>query len=100
MRRRIELIDAVVAADVRIRDDACLEIIGIFPREIERRWKRVGNVARGTDTMPDDDFVRLAGPLLSLAFGKPIAGVLEDGFTEIGTGGDGAEDARKCVAGG
>ena len=91
---------AVVAADVRVGDDASFEIGRVFPREVKRSREGVGDVAGGAHAMADDDFIGFARPLVGLALREPIGAVPEDRFAEIGPGEGVAEDSCEGVASG
>jgi hypothetical protein len=90
---------AIFPADVRVGDDSELEIIGIPPGEIKRRHKRVGNVARRTELLADDDVIRIARPGQRFAPGEPVARLGEDRLAKIRTGANGTQDSRQCLSG-
>ena len=49
---------AIIATNIGIGDNACLEIIRIFPRKIQGGRKCVGNVASRADSTTDYHFIR------------------------------------------
>src|SRR5271167_2343494 len=48
---------AVIPTDIRVGTDARFEIIGIFPHEIERCGKSVGDVPCWAHSVADHDFI-------------------------------------------
>ena len=90
---------AVIPAHVGIGDDARFEVVRVFPCQIQRGRKSVGNVAGRTDPLTDDDFIRLARPLLSFALGKPVAAVLKDRLAQPAAGNYGDKHSGEGVGG-
>jgi hypothetical protein len=90
---------AVVPAHVGVGDDACLEIVRVSPREIQRRGKGVGDVAGVADPLADDDRIGLERPLPGSALRKPIAAMLEDRLAQPVARERRTEDSDESVSG-
>ena len=90
---------AILSANVRVGDDAGLEIVGVFPGEIKRSGKRAGDVTRGTKPSADHDVVRIARPFLRLVSGEPVVRPRDDRLAQIRAGADVTKDSCQCIAG-
>jgi hypothetical protein len=73
---------AVVAADHGVGGDGGVEIVMVFPCEVERGWHGLGDVAGGAEALADDVRVRLGAPFLRFGAGDPVTGFFLDGFPE------------------
>jgi len=53
---------AGISADLGVGTDTGAEIIGIFPGEVQRGGKGVGNITGGTKMVPDHNLIWLLDP--------------------------------------
>lgn len=87
-----------VATNFGICNHCSGEVVVIFPGEVKRSRERLIDVASGAKPLADDDPVGLAGPIVGLTGGEPIAGLGHESFAEGGAIRDKLEKTGHAIA--
>lgn len=90
---------AVISADHGVCGDGGVEVVVVFPGEVEGGGHGLGDVAGGAEALADDVGVWLGGPFFGFGAGEPVAGFVLDGLAEGEALVEAEEEAGEGVCG-